>query len=180
MDNNIRNIIDKIWLTFHSGGVSNPLTVIEQITYLLFIKGLDETELKNERDDVLLGIESKRIFDKQHQNCRWSVFKDFEASRMFKTVPEEVFPFIKTLGNDRRSSYAKYMEEAIFLVPTPIVLQKVVTAIDKIEMKDRDTKGDLYEYLLSKLATSGTNGQFRTPRHIIRMMVELMTTQNAT
>ena len=174
MDNNIRNIIDKIWLTFHSGGVSNPLTVIEQITYLLFIKGLDETELKNERDDVLLGIESKRIFDKQHQNCRWSVFKDFEASRMFKTVQEEVFPFIKTLGNDRRSSYAKYMEEAIFLVPTPIVLQKVVTAIDKIEMKDRDTKGDLYEYLLSKLATSGTNGQFRTPRHIIRMMVELM------
>ena len=174
MDNNIRNIIDKIWLTFHSGGVANPLTVIEQITYLLFIKGLDETELKNESDDILLGIESKRIFDKEHQNCRWSVFKDFEASRMFKTVQEEVFPFIKTLGNDRKSSYAKYMEEAIFLVPTPIVLQKVVTAIDKIDMKDRDTKGDLYEYLLSKLATSGTNGQFRTPRHIIRMMVELM------
>ena len=97
MDNNIRSIIDKIWLTFHSGGVANPLTVIEQITYLLFIKGLDETELKNESDDVLLGIKSKRIFDKEHQNCRWSVFKDFEASRMFKTMQEEVFPFIKTI-----------------------------------------------------------------------------------
>ena len=136
MDNNVKNVIDKIWLTFHSGGVANPLTVIEQITYLLFIKGLDDIELKNENDDVLLGIPStKKIFDDKHKNCRWSVFKDFEASRMFKTVQEEVFPFIKTLGDNKESSYAKYMEDAIFLVPTPIVLQKVVTAIDNIDRK---------------------------------------------
>ena len=174
MDSNIKSIIDKIWLTFHSGGVANPLTCIEQITYLLFIKGLDDIELKNERDDVLLGIKSKRIFDEEHQDCRWSIFKDYEASRMFKTMNERVFPFIKTLGNSKDSSYAKYMEDAMFLVPTPIVLQMVVTAIDKIDMSGRDTKGDLYEYLLSKLSTAGTNGQFRTPRHIIKMMVELM------
>ena len=174
MDSNIKSIIDKIWLVFHSGGVANPLTCIEQITYLLFIKGLDDIELKNERDDVLLGITSKRIFDEEHQDCRWSIFKDYEASRMFKVMQEKVFPFIKQLGNDKESSYAKYMEDAMFLVPTPIVLQKVVSSLDKIEMNDRDTKGDLYEYLLSKLSTAGTNGQFRTPRHIIKMMVELM------
>jgi len=171
MDSNIKSIIDKIWLVFHSGGVANPLTCIEQITYLLFIKGLDDIELKNERDDVLLGIKSKGIFDEEHQNCRWSIFKEYEATRMFNNMQEKVFPFIKQLGN---TSYAKYMEDAMFLVPTPIVLQKVVTLIDKIEMNDRDTKGDLYEYLLSKLSTAGTNGQFRTPRHIIKMMVELM------
>lgn len=174
MDSNIKSIIDKIWLVFHSGGVANPLTCIEQITYLLFIKGLDDIELKNERDDVLLGITSKRIFDEEHQDCRWSIFKEYEASRMFKVMQEKVFPFIKQLGNDKESSYAKYMEDAMFLVPTPIVLQKVVSSLDKIEMNDRDTKGDLYEYLLSKLSTAGTNGQFRTPRHIIKMMVELM------
>ncbi|MBE5820134.1 MAG: SAM-dependent DNA methyltransferase [Clostridiales bacterium] len=174
MDSNIKSIIDKIWLVFHSGGVANPLTCIEQITYLLFIKGLDDIELKNEKDDVLLGITSKRIFDEDHQDCRWSIFKEYEASRMFKVMQEKVFPFIKQLGNDKESSYAKYMEDAMFLVPTPIVLQKVVSSLDKIEMNDRDTKGDLYEYLLSKLSTAGTNGQFRTPRHIIKMMVELM------
>ena len=174
MDNNVKSIIDKIWLTLHSGGVANPLTCIEQITYLLFIKGLDDAELKSERDDVLLGIKSKRIFDEEHQDCRWSIFKDYEASRMFKVVNEKVFPFIKSLGNGKDSSYAKYMEDAMFLVPTPIVLQMIVTSLDKIDMNGRDTKGDLYEYLLSKLSTAGTNGQFRTPRHIIRMMVELM------
>ena len=174
MDNNVKSIIDKIWLTLHSGGVANPLTCIEQITYLLFIKGLDDAELKSERDDVLLGIKSKRIFDEEHQDCRWSIFKDYEASRMFKIVNEKVFPFIKSLGNGKDSSYAKYMEDAMFLVPTPIVLQMIVTSLDKIDMNGRDTKGDLYEYLLSKLSTAGTNGQFRTPRHIIRMMVELM------
>ena len=147
MDSNIKSIIDKIWLVFHSGGVANPVTGIEQITYLLFIKGLDDIELKNERDDVLLGITSKRIFDEEHQDCRWSIFKEYEASRMFKVMQEKVFPFIKELGNDKESSYAKYMEDAMFLVPTPIVLQKVVTSLDKIEMNDRETKGDLYEYL---------------------------------
>ena len=152
MDIEIRNKIDRIWEYFWTGGITNPLSVIEQITYLLFIKALDDAELRNEKDDVFLGITSSRIFDKEHQNCRWSVFKDYEAGKMHKNMQENVFPFIKSLGNSKKSS----------------------TDIRSIPMKDRDTKGDIYEYLLSKLSTAGTNGQFRTPRHIIRMMVELM------
>lgn len=174
MDIEIRNKIDRIWEYFWTGGITNPLSVIEQITYLLFIKGLDDIELRNEKDDVFLGITSNRIFDKEHQNCRWSVFKDYEAGKMYKNMQENVFPFIKSLGNSKKSSYSKYMQDAIFMIPTPLMLQKVVTGINGIPMKDRDTKGDVYEYLLSKLSTAGTNGQFRTPRHIIRMMVELM------
>ena len=174
MDIEIRNKIDRIWEYFWTGGITNPLSVIEQITYLLFIKGLDDIELRNEKDDVFLGITSNRIFDKEHQNCRWSVFKDYEAGKMYKNMQENVFPFIKSLGNSKKSSYSKYMQDAIFMIPTPLMLQKVVTGISSIPMKDRDTKGDIYEYLLSKLSTAGTNGQFRTPRHIIRMMVELM------
>ncbi len=120
------------------------------------------------------SITSSRIFDKEHQNCRWSVFKDYEAGKMYKNMQENVFPFIKSLGDSKKSSYSKYMQDAIYMIPTPLMLQKVVTGISSIPMKDRDTKGDVYEYLLSKLSTAGTNGQFRTPRHIIRMMVELM------
>ena len=174
MDTDLRNKIDRIWEYFWTGGITNPLSVIEQITYLLFIKGLDDIEIRNEKDDVFLGITSNRIFDSEHQNCRWSVFKDYEAGKMFKNMQENVFPFIKQLGNTKNSNYAKYMQDALFLVPTPLMLQKVVTGIDGLPMRDRDTKGDVYEYLLSKLSTAGTNGQFRTPRHIIRMMVELM------
>ena len=174
MDTDLRNKIDRIWEYFWTGGITNPLSVIEQITYLLFIKGLDDIEIRNEKDDVFLGITSNRIFDSEHQNCRWSVFKDYEAGKMFKNMQENVFPFIKQLGNTKNSNYAKYMQDALFLVPTPLMLQKVITGIDGLPMKDRDTKGDVYEYLLSKLSTAGTNGQFRTPRHIIRMMVELM------
>ena len=155
-------------------GVTNPLTVIEQITYLLFIKGLDDIDIAHEKSDHMLGIKTKRIFDEKHQECRWSIFKNYPAEKMYKIVGEDVFPFIKSLSNNKNSGYAKYMEDAIFIIPTPIMLQRVVTAIDKLKMKDRDTKGDVYEYLLSKLSTAGTNGQFRTPRHIIRMMVELM------
>ena len=174
MDTDLRNKIDRIWEYFWTGGITNPLSVIEQITYLLFIKGLDDIEIRNEKDDVFLGITSNRIFDSDHQNCRWSIFKDYEAGKMFKNMQENVFPFIKSLGNTKNSNYSKYMQDALFLVPTPLMLQKVVTGIDGLPMKDRDTKGDVYEYLLSKLSTAGTNGQFRTPRHIIRMMVELM------
>jgi len=174
MDGSTRSLIDRIWTYFWEGGVTNPLTVIEQITYLLFVKGLDEIETKNERNEVLLSIKIKRIFDEKHQTCRWSIFKNYPAEKMFKTMSEDVFPFIKNLANDKNSGYAKYMEDAIFIIPTPIMLQKVVTAMDKLEMKDRDTKGDVYENLLAKLSTAGVNGQFRTPRHIIRMMVELM------
>ena len=174
MEQETKSIIDRIWTNFWEGGVTNPLTVIEQITYLLFIKGLDDIDIAHEKSDHMLGIKTKRIFDEKHQECRWSIFKNYPAEKMYKIVGENVFPFIKSLSNNKNSGYAKYMEDAIFIIPTPIMLQRVVTAIDKLKMKDRDTKGDVYEYLLSKLSTAGTNGQFRTPRHIIRMMVELM------
>lgn len=174
MDSIIRSIIDRIWTNFWEGGVTNPLTVIEQITYLLFIKGLDDIDIAHEKSDHMLGIKTKRIFDEKHQECRWSIFKNYPAEKMYRIVGEDVFPFIKSLSNNKNSGYAKYMDDAIFIIPTPIMLQRVVTAIDKLKMKDRDTKGDVYEYLLSKLSTAGTNGQFRTPRHIIKMMVELM------
>ena len=174
MEQETKNIIDRIWTNFWEGGVTNPLTVIEQITYLLFIKGLDDIDIAHEKSDNMLGIKTNRIFNEKHQECKWSVFKNYPAEKMYKIVGEDVFPFIKSLSNNKNSGYAKYMEDAIFIIPTPIMLQRVVTAIDKLKMKDRDTKGDVYEYLLSKLSTAGTNGQFRTPRHIIRMMVELM------
>ena len=174
MEQETKSIIDRIWTNFWEGGVTNPLTVIEQITYLLFIKGLDDIDIAHEKSDHMLGIKTKRIFDEKHQECRWSIFKNYPSEKMYKIVGEDVFPFIKALSNNKNSGYAKYMEDAIFIIPTPIMLQRVVTAIDKLKMKDRDTKGDVYEYLLSKLSTAGTNGQFRTPRHIIRMMVELM------
>ena len=174
MEQETKSIIDRIWTNFWEGGVTNPLTVIEQITYLLFIKGLDDIDIAHEKSDHMLGIKTKRIFDEKHQECRWSIFKNYPAEKMYKIVGEEVFPFIKSLSNNKNSGYAKYMDDAIFIIPTPIMLQRVVTAIDKLKMKDRDTKGDVYEYLLSKLSTAGTNGQFRTPRHIIKMMVELM------
>ncbi|MCZ0755849.1 type I restriction-modification system subunit M [Anoxybacillus sp. J5B_2022] len=170
----LRNKVDKIWETFWTGGITNPLTVIEQFTYLLFIKGLDEAETYREQEAVLLGIDFERMFPEDKQHLRWSKFKNLEASQMYDIVSNEVFPFIKSLHGNKDSAYAKYMSDAIFMIPTPQMLSKIVDGIDNIPMKDRDTKGDLYEYLLSKIATAGTNGQFRTPRHIIDMMVKLM------
>jgi type I restriction enzyme M protein len=170
----LRNKVDKIWETFWTGGITNPLTVIEQFTYLLFIKGLDEAETQREQEAALLGIEFERIFPEDKQHLRWSKFKNLEASQMYEIVSEEVFPFIKSLHGNKNSAYAKYMSDAIFMIPTPQMLSKIVDGIDKLPLKDRDLQGDLYEYLLSKIATAGTNGQFRTPRHIIKMMVELV------
>lgn len=174
MEKIIKNKIDKIWDDFFASGVANPLTVIEQITYLLFIKGLDDVELKNEQAEQILGVKFERIFDENHQNCRWSIFKNMSADLMYKTVSEKVFPFIKNLQPSKDSSFSRYMENAIFVIPTPLVLEKVVTKIDSIPMNDRDTKGDVYEYMLSKLSSSGDLGQFRTPRNIINMMIEMI------
>jgi type I restriction enzyme M protein len=170
----LKNKVDKIWETFWTGGITNPLTVIEQFTYLLFIKSLDEAETQREQEAELLGIGFDRIFPVDKQHLRWSKFKNLEASQMYEIVSEEVFPFIKSLHGNKNSAYAKYMSDAIFMIPTPQMLAKIVDGIDKIPTKDRDIQGDLYEYLLSKIATSGTNGQFRTPRHIIKMMIELV------
>jgi len=170
----IKSKVDKLWEIFWTGGVTNPLAVIEQVTYLIFIRGLDELEEKKEKESIMLGVEHKNMFPNDKQHLRWNKFKNLEAQKMYEVVAQEVFPFIKELHGDKDSAYTKYMSDAIFIIPTPQMLEKIVTNIDKIPMDDRDTKGDLYEYLLSKVATSGTNGQFRTPRHIINMMVDLM------
>jgi type I restriction enzyme M protein len=170
----LRNKVDKIWEVFWTGGITNPLTVIEQFTYLLFIKGLDEVETTKESEAIFLGLGYEGIFPKDKQHLRWSKFKNLGSQQMFDIVLKEVFPFIKNLHGNKDSAYAKYMSDAIFMIPTPQMLTKIVDGIDNIPMKDRDTKGDLYEYLLSKVSTAGTNGQFRTPRHIIDMMVQMM------
>ncbi|MDP4145781.1 MAG: class I SAM-dependent DNA methyltransferase [Bacillota bacterium] len=170
----LRSKVDKIWEVFWTGGITNPLSVIEQFTYLLFIKGLDDKQTDLERNAEFLGIEVEKIFKDEQQNYRWHKFKQLSAVDMYDIVSKKVFPFIKTLHGEKESAFTKYMSDAIFMIPTPQMLEKIVTNIDQLPLTDGDTKGDLYEYLLSKVATAGTNGQFRTPRHIIKMMVELM------
>jgi len=173
----LKNKIDKIWETFWTGGITNPLTVIEQFTYLLFIKGLDDRQLTLEKDAFLLDTTFTPLFPENKAALRWSNFKHKPADEMFSlftNAVDGVFPFIKNLHDDKNSGFSKYMSDALFLMPTAKMLESVVTAIDTLDLTDKDAKGDLYEYLLSKVATAGTNGQFRTPRHIIAMMVELM------
>ena len=172
----LRAQVDRLWDAFWSGGISNPLEVIEQITYLLFIKRLDELHTAQEKKANRLqrSIENP-IFKPKQQELRWSRFKNLKADQMSKIVSEKVFPFIKELKSGREdSTYQHHMKDARFTIPNPGLLAKVVDMIDKIPMEDRDTKGDLYEYMLSKIATAGQNGQFRTPRHIIRLMVEMV------
>lgn len=176
----IRNKIDQIWQAFWSGGVSNPLSVIEQITYLLFIKRLDDLHTLEESKAETLGLEmERRIFPegsddkgRAYEDMRWSRFKNFEAREMMEVVDEHVFPFLRQLGEEG-SSYGRHMKDARLGFSSPSLLSKVVEMLDQIPMDDRDTKGDLYEYMLGKIASAGQNGQFRTPRHIIQLMVEL-------
>ena len=184
----LKNKIDSLWDIFAAGGIVNPLTVIEQITYLMFIHDLDESDNLRAKEAAMLGLPYKSIFaDEVEVNDRkvegkqlkWSVFRDFPAGRMYSTMQELVFPFIKNLHGDKNSAYSRYMDDAIFMIPTPLVLSKVVDSLDGVyslmsEAQSSDIRGDTYEYLLSKIAQSGLNGQFRTPRHIIKMMVELM------
>lgn len=174
----LKNKIDKVWETFWTGGITNPLTVIEQFTYLLYIKSLDDNEKKKEADAELLGLEFEGVFPKDKPQLRWSIFSNMGPDEMFEVVTQEVFPFIKDLGG-KESIYSKFMKDAMFVIPTPSLLARVVAGINGLMQasnKDgkKDTLGDLYEYLLSKLSTAGTNGQFRTPRHIIDMIVRLM------
>jgi type I restriction enzyme M protein len=177
----LRNKIDQIWNAFWSGGITNPLEVLEQLTYLLFIQRLDEEETREERRaNTSKQPMRRRIFpegaDEQGRpwgELRWSRFKELgEAASMFKVVGERVFPFLRELGGEE-SAYATHMHDARFTIPTPALLAKVVDMLDEVPMQDRDTKGDIYEYMLGKLATAGTNGQFRTPRHIIELMVAM-------
>ena len=172
----LKNKIQGIWDIFWSSGMTNPLTVIEQITYLMFIKILDDNEIIKEKNAAAFDMEVvEPIFDGQHQNCRWSKFRHYEPETMYKNMTDNVFPFIKEeLSAGKDTAFAKYMKDALFLVPTPRVLVKVVLALDDLDMSNKDIMGDVYEYLLSQIAQSGTNGQFRTPRHIIKMIVDLM------
>ena len=171
----LRNKVDSIWTTLWTEGSTQPLVNIEQITYLLFMKGLDESELAKEEDSNLLGLSHESIFPEDKPEYRWHVFKNIgDAGKMFDLMQAEIFPFIKNLkADDEDAAFSKYMKDATFNINKAQTLQKVVTAIDDLPTTDNDIKGDIYEYLLSKLATSGTNGQFRTPRHIIKMMVAI-------
>lgn len=184
----IRNKVDQIWDAFWAGGIASPISVIEQMTYLLFIKGLDEAQSRKEKQARLLGgeIESP-IFPKgdfanpltntnvPYEDLRWSRFKNLEPRAMHKRIAQDVFPFIKSLG-DKESAFVHHMRDAIFLIPPEKagLLARVVDMLDEIPMQDRDTKGDLYEYMLGKLSTAGDSGQFRTPRHIIQLMVDMV------
>lgn len=193
----LKNQIDKIWDDMYSYGIANPLVVIEQLTFLFFIRSLDDIETANEKKDAMLGGEpTDRIFpqDEIGQTLRWSKFCDLKAEEIFDRLRDRVFPFIK--GNNtsirmpdgtrhtieglkinKKSAYAKYMKDANFLLPNALITQKVVTAIKDLPLQDRDMKGDIYEYMISKLQTAGRIGQFRTPRHIIKMMVEMIDPQ---
>ena len=169
----LKNQVDEIWTAFWTGGIANPISVIEQFTYLLFIRRLDEIQAQLEATANLAGGKvDKPIFNRNQQKLRWSKFKNIDPDEMLVLVREKVFPFIKTI-NGADTAFAKHMKDAIFMIPTAALLDRVVNMISNLDMSDRDTKGDLYEYMLSKLSTSGTNGQFRTPRHIIRMMVDM-------
>ncbi|MCL2153397.1 MAG: type I restriction-modification system subunit M [Oscillospiraceae bacterium] len=175
----LKNKVDRLWEMFWTGGLTNPLDVIEQITYLMFIRDLDEMDNTRKKDSLMLGLSYESIFIEK-ENLKWSSLRDKPADTMYQTMQGEIFPFIKTLHTDKGSTYAKYMEDAIFKIPTPRLLEQIITALDELyaiadkQTDKKDVRGDLYEYMLSKLTTAGTNGQFRTPRHIIRMMVELL------
>ncbi|MBE6105261.1 class I SAM-dependent DNA methyltransferase [Anaerovibrio lipolyticus] len=184
----LKNKIDGLWDIFAAGGLVNPLEVIEQITYLMFIRDLDDVDNKREKESAMLGLPYKSIFADDvkigersinGKQLKWSVFHDFPAGRMYTVMQEWVFPFIKDLHGDKNSAYSKYMDDAIFKLPTPLLLSKVVDSLNEIyELMNAnqsiDVRGDVYEYLLNKIASAGRNGQFRTPRHIIRLMVEMV------
>ena len=196
----IKNKVDKIWTDIWAGGITNPLTVIEQLTYLLFIRSLDEKELEQEEFDNLTGETGFRIFPQSEagQSMRWSRFKNRDPREIFSILSQRVFPAIKRMkygqlpdfddkgepvaipdrpgAPEEGTAFARYMDDAMFLIPTPQVLQKIITGLEDLyehDISDLDMQGDLYEYMLGKLSTAGQNGQFRTPKHIREMMVEL-------
>lgn len=183
----IKSRIDSIWTVFWTGGITNPLTIAEQMTYLFFMKMLDDAQRTKEANANAMGVKVKEPTFKEglwhnpetdkdvaYNDLRWSVFKNMEAEKMHRVISNDVFIFIKNLSEGKESAYSKFMANAIFLVQSPRTLVKIVEGIDHLDMNNRDTMGDVYEYILSKVAEKGKNGQFRTPRHIIKMMVELM------
>ena len=175
----VKSKVDKIWTDMWAGGITNPLTVIEQLTYLMFIRSLDEKELENESFAAVSGEALPKLFsqDADGQAMRWSKFKNKDSREIYQIIGTKVFPFIKAMNGENSSAFSRYMQDAMFFIPTPQVLQKIVTGLDELyehDIKDLDMQGDLYEYMLGKLATAGQNGQFRTPKHIRDMMVRLV------
>ena len=195
----IKNKVDKIWTDIWAGGITNPLTVIEQLTYLMFIRSLDEKELETEEFENMSGQKLDKIFPLSPigQSMRWSRFKDRDPREIYDLISQRVFPAIKSFrnghlpdfteqgeliepeegGDEGKTAFSRYMKDAMFLIPTPQVLQKIITGLEDLyenDISDLDMQGDLYEYMLGKLSTAGQNGQFRTPRHIIKMMVDLI------
>ena len=198
----IKNKVDKIWTDLWAGGITNPLTVIEQLTYLMFIRSLDEKELETEEFEHMTGEQMDKIFPSSAvgQSMRWSKFKNNDPRDIYDVISRLVFPAIKNMkhghlpdfnekgelieiadeaqdGPQNETAFARYMSDAMFLIPTSQVLQKIITGLDDLyehDISDRDMQGDLYEYMLGKLSTAGQNGQFRTPKHIREMMVELL------
>lgn len=182
----LRNKVDQVWNAFWTGGIANPLEVIEQITYLLFLRGLDSDQTREDNKAQRLKTQPVRLYPegvdargRPFDELRWSRFKNMPPAEMFTVLSEHVFPFLRSLASDGAGSpaastaFAHHMKDARFTIPTPALLQKVVDLLDTIPLDDRDTKGDLYEYMLGKIAAAGQNGQFRTPRHIIELMVAL-------
>lgn len=184
----MKNKVDAIWDTIWTGGITSPITVLEQITYLMFMKLLDDNQLKAEANANVLGVPLKnKVFkegicvisenprvETDYNNLRWNIFHNFEPDAMLSNIQTYVFPFIKQIGEGKDTAFSRYMKDTVFLIPTAKVLAKVVDGIDAMDMNNKDIMGDVYEYLLGKMAAAGENGQFRTPRHIINMIVELM------
>jgi len=171
----LKSKIDSLWDKFWSGGLSNPLQSIEQMSYLIFMNRLEEMDIKEQNAAQAKKIPYTSIFE-GHEDCRWSYWKHYPADKMLVHVRDKVFPFIKDIHNGEKTLFAEHMKDAVFLIPKPSLLQEAVTIIDelRISSQNQDTQGDIYEYLLSQLQTAGRNGQFRTPRHIIRMIVALV------
>ena len=183
----IKSRIDSIWDTFWTGGITNSITILEQMTYLFFMKMLDDAQKTKEANASIMGVAVKdptfregmwhnpdTDADVPYDSLRWSVFKNKDVEEMYRIVSRDAFAFIKNLGDGKDSSYSRFMANATFLLQNPRTLAKVVDGIDGLDMNNRDTMGDVYEYILGKMAASGNNGQFRTPRHIIKMMVDMM------
>lgn len=184
----LKNKVDAIWDIIWTGGITSPITVLEQITYLLFMKLIDDNQLKREATANALGVKLENpVFKKgecviseiprivcDYDKLRWNVFHNFAPDAMLSNMQNNVFPFIKQIGEGRNTAFSRYMKNAVFLIPTADVLVAVVDHIDSMDLNNKDIMGDVYEYLLGKIASAGENGQFRTPRHIIKMIVELM------
>jgi type I restriction enzyme M protein len=176
----LRSRIDSLWTDFWTGGITNPLTVIEQITFLMYSRLLDMQERTQEKRAAVTGKREPSLFGDADQDCRWETWRHYGGPEMLLHVRDRVFPHFRRLAersSGEGSQFAAFMKDAQLMIQKESLLVKAVNAVHELPLERGDTKGDLYEYLLSKLTTAGINGQFRTPRHIIRMIVELMQPQ---